>query len=97
MTILSSYPASTFGSIYHQAFQSQLQRIGNTLRLLRQSRREETEVVAAAVNLRPEILERIENGQHNFRLKTLLALAEYYNIDAEMVIGKGELLHFKLT
>lgn len=71
--------------------------MGATLSLLRQSRQEDIETVAAAINLRPEILEQIENGEHDFRFKTLFALSKYYNVEADSIFGNGELLHFKLT
>lgn len=95
--MITSYSTSTFGNMYRQALQSQLQKIGRTLSLLRNARQEDINSVAAAVNLRPEILLQIENGQHDFRLKTLFALCEYYNIDVESVVDQGELLHFKLA
>jgi transcriptional regulator with XRE-family HTH domain len=93
----TSYPASTFGNMYRQALQSQLQKMGTTLSLLRKTRQEDIDSVAAAINLRPEILQQIENGRHDFRFKTLFALCEYYNIDIESIVGQGELLHFKLV
>lgn len=94
--MVSSYPASTFGGIYRQALQSQLQRMGIKLSLLREARKESINSVAAAINLRPEILQRIENGQHDFRFKTLFALCEYYKIEIESLVGQGELLRFTL-
>lgn len=93
--MIKSYPVSTFSHIYHKALQVQLQKMGNTLNLLRKTRREEINCVATAINLRPEILEKIENGQHDFRIKTLFALCNYYNVDVESIIGNGELLNFK--
>jgi hypothetical protein len=95
--MITSYPASTFGIMYRQALQTQLQRIGSTLNLLRKARQEDITCVAAAVNLQPEILLQIENGQHDFRFKTLFALCEYYNVEFESLINQGELLHFKLA
>jgi transcriptional regulator with XRE-family HTH domain len=95
--MIDSFSASTFGHIYHKALQSQLKKIGSTLSLLRKARQEDINCVAAAVNLRPETLEQIENGKQDFRLKTLFALCDYYNIDMDSVIDHGELLHFKLA
>lgn len=89
-------PASTFGHLYRHALQTQLQNIGSTFCLLRKSRQEDINSVAAAINLRPEVLEQIENGEHDFRFKTLFALCEYYNIEVESIVGKGGLLNFKL-
>ena len=91
----STYPVSTFGHIYQKALQSQLQKMGSTLRLLRQARQVEIEKVAAAVNIRPEVLQRIETGEHDMRIKTLFALCEYYNIQEKDLVGKGELMQFK--
>jgi hypothetical protein len=69
----NTYPVSTFGHIYHNALQVQLQKMGNTLSLLRTTRREDINSIASAINIRPEILEKIENGQHDVRVKTLFA------------------------
>ena len=95
--MITSYPASTFGNIYRQALQSQLQKMGTTLSMLRKARQENINYVAAAINLRPEILQQIENGQHDFRFRTLFALCEYYNVDVESIVGQGELFHFKFA
>jgi DNA-binding XRE family transcriptional regulator len=88
---------STFGHIYHKALQSQLKKIGSSLSLLRNTRHEEVDRVAAAINLRPDTLQQIEDGKQDFRIKTLFALCEYYKVDIESMIGKGELLHFKIA
>ena len=92
----SSYPASTLGNIYRQAFQAQLKKMGTKFSLLREARKESINSVATAVGLRPEILEQIENGKHDFRFKTFFALCDYYKIEIESIIGQGELLHFTL-
>lgn len=94
--MITSYPVSTFGHIYQNALQAQLQKMGSMLCLIRKARQEDVNIVAAAIRLRPEILEKIENGQHDLRLKTLFALCEYYNVDVESVVGKGELIHLKI-
>lgn len=95
--MITSHSASTFGVIYHKALQSQLQKMGSSLRMLRKEKQQDINSVAAAISIRPEILEKIENGEHDFRVKTLFALCEYYNTDIESIVGKGELLHFKLA
>ena len=97
MTITSSQPSSTFGHIYQKALQSQLKKIGQNLAELRKARRKDVETVAIAVNLRPDVLLRIENGQQDFRVKTLFALCDYYNIDFESIVNQGELMSFKLA
>lgn len=70
--------------------------MGTKFNLLREARKESINSVATAVSLRPEILEQIENGKHDFRFKTFFALCDYYKIEIESIIGKGELLHFIL-
>src|SRR5688500_874176 len=95
-SLISSYPISTFVHIYHKALQAQLQKMGSSLCLIRKARQEDINLVAAAIDIRPEILEKIENGQHDFRLKTLFALCEYYNVDVESIVGKGELIHLTI-
>lgn len=97
MTITSSQPASTFGHIYQHALQLQLEIIGKHLAELRRSRRKDVETVANALNIRPGVLLRIENGQQDFRLKTLFALCDYYNADLESIIDQGKLMWFKLV
>lgn len=94
--MITSYPASTFGHIYQTALQAQLQKMGSALCLIRKARQEDVDLVAAAIDLRPDILEKIETGQHDVRLKTLFALCEYYNVDVESILGKGELIHLKI-
>lgn len=94
--MITSYPVSTFGHIYHKALEAQLQKMGSALYLIRKTRQEDINLVAAAIDLRPEILEKIEHGQHDPRIKTLFALCEYYNVDVESIVGKGELMHFKI-
>jgi transcriptional regulator with XRE-family HTH domain len=94
--MITSFPASTFGNIYRQALQTQLKKMGTKFSLLREARRESINSVAAAVGLRPEILEQLENGKHDFRFKTFFALCDYYKIEIESIVGKGELLHFTL-
>ncbi len=91
----STKSVSTFGHIYQNALRSHLQKMGNTLQLLRKARQENLETVAAVINIRPEILEKIETGEHDMRIKTLFALCDYYNIDGKDLVGKGELMHFK--
>jgi transcriptional regulator with XRE-family HTH domain len=88
---------STFGHIYHEALQSQLKKIGSALSLLRYTRHEEIDRVAAAINLRPGTLQQIEDGKQDLRIKTLIALCEYYKVDIESMVGKGELLRFKIA
>jgi transcriptional regulator with XRE-family HTH domain len=97
MTITSSQPASTFGHIYQQALQLQLKKIGQNLTELRKAHRKDVETVAIAVNLRSDILLRIENGQQDFRLKTLFALCDYYNVNFESIVNQAELMSFKLA
>jgi hypothetical protein len=86
---------STFGHIYQRALQAQLKKMGNTLHLLRKTRQDDINTVAAAINIRPEVLEKIETGQHDMRIKTLFVLCEYYDIDEMLIVGKGELLQFR--
>lgn len=97
MSITSSTPPSSFGQIYHQALQSHLQIIGRNLAELRKAHRKDVETVATAVNIRPDVLLRIESGQHDFRLKTLYALCDYYNVGLEPIVNQGQLMSFKLT
>jgi transcriptional regulator with XRE-family HTH domain len=91
----STKSVSTFGHIYQKALKIQLEKMGSTLRLLRKARQEEIDTVAAAVNIRPEILEKIEGGEHDMRVKTLFALCEYFNVDGKELVGKGELIWFR--
>lgn len=94
MTITSSQPSSTFGHIYQQALQLQLQKIGQNLAELRIASRKDVQTVANSVNLRSDVLLRIESGQHDFRLKTLSALCDYYNVEIESIVNQGQLMSF---
>ena len=97
MPITSSQPASTFGHIYQQALQLQLQKIGQNLTELRIASCKDVQTVANSVNLRADVLLRIESGQHDFRLKTLFALCDYYNVEIESIVNQGQLMTFKLA
>lgn len=97
MTITSSTSPATFGQIYHQALQSHLQLIGRNLADLRKACRKDVETVATAVNVRSDVLLRIESGQHDFRLKTLYALCDYYNVGLEPIVNQSQLMSVKLT
>lgn len=93
--MITSYEISTFGHIYQKALHVQLKKMGKTLNIPRRARREEIVDVAAAINIKPEILQKIENGEHDFRVKTLFALCDYYNVDHASIVGKGELMQFQ--
>ena len=86
-TMITEHPVSTFGHIYRKALYSHLKHMGNMLRMLRQARGEEISTVAAAINIRPKVLEQIENGEHDFRIKTLYALCDHYKVDEKLVVG----------
>lgn len=88
---------STFGHIYHKALQSQLKKIGSSLTFLRNTRHEDVDRVAAAINLRPDTLQQIEDGKQDFRIKTLFALCEYHKVDIESMIGRGDLPRLKIA
>lgn len=85
--MITDQPVSTFGHIYRNALYNHLKHMGDLLKLQRQARMEDISTVAAAINIRPEILQQIENGEHDFRLITLYALCEYYGVDRNLVIG----------
>jgi transcriptional regulator with XRE-family HTH domain len=97
MTTTSSHSPSTLGQLYQQSLQLHLQKIGWNLAELRKARRKDVETVAAVVNVRTDVLLRIESGQHDFRLKTLFALCDYYNVEFESIGNQGQLMSFKLT
>jgi hypothetical protein len=92
---MTTHPVSTFGHIYHKALLAQLKIMGRNFNLIRKARQEDINSVATAINIRPEILEKIENGEHDFRIKTLFALCDYYNVGHSSIVGKGELMNFK--
>lgn len=91
--MLTYQPVSTFGDIYNKALTNHLKKIGSTLNMLRKARREDIHTVAAEINIGPEILEKIESGEHDFRINTFSALCDYYDIDHQSLVDKGELLH----
>jgi hypothetical protein len=66
-----------------------------TLCLLRRVRQEDIDTVAAAIKIRPEVLKKIETGEHDMRIKTFFALCDYYDFDGKDVVGTGELMQFK--
>lgn len=95
ISISKSSPLSTIGQIYQQSFQTHLQKIGQNLYELRIARRKDIETVVAAVNIRPDVLIRIESGQHDARIKTIYALCDYYKVALEPVVNQGLLINFK--
>lgn len=95
--MINKYPVSTFGHIYEKALHSHLRKIGHMLSVVRKARHEDIESVAAAVNLRPEVLQQIEEGQHNARVATLYSLCDYYEIEIELIVSQSELLRFEIA
>jgi transcriptional regulator with XRE-family HTH domain len=97
MKVSTSFQSAKFGGIYEKALEAQLRKIGENLGELRKSRNEDIITVAKAVELAPGVLERIESGKQDFRLKALFALCNYYETDVESVLGEGELLRFQVV
>lgn len=97
MSITLSYSKSTFGNVYQQAMQTQLQIIGSTLSQLRKSRDETIELVANAVNLQSSVLENIEKGNHDFKLHVLFNLCNYYETALEDVVKNSGLMQLKIA
>lgn len=92
-----SYSKSTFGNVYEQAMEDQLQIIGGNLVALRQARNESPESVAAAVNLPANVLESIENGRFDFKLHALFELCNYYETELEDVVKHTGLIKLKIA
>lgn len=97
MSTTSTRAAVNFGSIYQKSMKSQLKQIGRNLSALRKARNEDIGNVANAVKLAPGILDQIEVGSCDFQVKTLFALCDYFEVDLESVVGKGELLSIRLN
>jgi transcriptional regulator with XRE-family HTH domain len=97
MRITLSYSKSTFGNVYEQAMQTQLQIIGNNLSELRKVRGETIESVADSVNLQPGILADIEKGKHDFKLHLLFNLCNYYETSLEDVVKHSGLMQLKIA
>lgn len=96
MTITSSNRPTTLGHIYYQALWTQLEKIGQNLAELRKASCKDVQTVAEAINVRTDVLLRIESGRQDFRLKTLFALCDYYNVKMESIVNQGQLISFKI-
>jgi transcriptional regulator with XRE-family HTH domain len=97
MSTSTSLPPSTFGQIYQRSLQAHLHLIGRNLAELRKACRKDVITVAEAVNIRSDVLLRIESGEHDFRLKTLYALCDYYKVGLEPIVNQGQLVTIKLV
>ncbi len=63
--------------------------IGLRLRRLREERDEQQVTVAAAIGIERASLSNIERGRHHPALRTILALADYFNVSLEsLVLGE---------
>lgn len=71
--------------------EADLKRVGENLRQLRESRDLSIESVAAAINLSPQLLQRLEAGEYpECKLETIFDLIAYYGVLGEAVFGKSD-------
>lgn len=64
-----------------------LKHIGMTLYEQRTARKESLESVASMMNMPPDLLDRIEKGQHNeLDVNDVIELSSYYDIDPDDVV-----------
>jgi|GEM_PF-1417981 len=61
-----------------------LKKLGNNLRRLRLERKLDIDTVAAAINITPEMLQKLEDGLYpDCEMLVLFDLAEYYGVSGE--------------
>ncbi len=60
--------------------------IGLRLRRLREERHEQQVTVAAAIGIERASLSNIERGRHHPALRTILGLADYFNVSLEFLV-----------
>jgi transcriptional regulator with XRE-family HTH domain len=67
-----------------------LKKVGENLRRIRKERNLTIDTVAKAIQLSPQLLQRLEDGLYpDCRLNTLFDLVDYYGVSGEAIFGKG--------
>lgn len=67
-----------------------LKKVGENLRKIRNDRKLTIDTVAIAIQLSPQLLQRLEDGLYpDCKLTTLFDLVDYYGVSGEEIFGKG--------
>ena len=67
-----------------------LKKVGENLRKIRNDRNLTIDTVAIAIQLSPQLLQRLEDGLYpDCKLTTLFDLVDYYGVSGEEIFGKG--------
>ncbi|OKS89653.1 helix-turn-helix domain-containing protein [Mucilaginibacter polytrichastri] len=76
-----------------------LRTIGKNLFTIRTDKKEEIKSVASALEIKPEIIEKIENGMHELPLIILVKLCNHYNVTIQQVLELeiSQIYHFTQT
>lgn len=62
------------------SFEKWMQVIGANLRAIRITKKKELTSVAEAINISPDLLEKIENGQYNWEVRLYARICSYYEV-----------------
>jgi transcriptional regulator with XRE-family HTH domain len=76
-----------------------LRTIGKNLFTIRTDKNEEIKNVASALEIKPEIIEKIESGIHELPLTILVKLCNHYNVTIQQVLELeiSQIYHFTQT
>jgi DNA-binding XRE family transcriptional regulator len=76
-----------------------LKTIGRNLSKIRSDKDEEIKVVSNAIEVKPEVIEKIENGLHELPLTILIKLCNHYNVTIQQVLELevSQIYHFTQT
>lgn len=67
-----------------------LKKVGENLRKIRNDRNLTIDAVAKAIQLSPQLLQRLEDGLYpDCKLTTLFDLVDYYGVPGDEIFGKG--------
>lgn len=67
-----------------------LKKVGDNLRKIRNDRNLTIDTVAKAIELSPQLLQRLEDGLYpDCKLTTLFDLVDYYGVPGEAILGTG--------
>lgn len=70
--------------------EADLKNVGQNLRRIRVDRNLTIDTVAKAIQLSPQLLQRLEDGQYpECKLDTIFDLIDYYNVPGEEVFRKS--------
>lgn len=85
-TVVTTSKKSVLPASVHLEAAAFVRKISTKLWKIRLARKDLPSTVAKAVNISPELLEKVESGRYNFTLDILFRLCEYYKVDPDEIV-----------